>query len=166
MAQNTRRLSPIDRHRAELEGIAAAYFPGEPAFSHTLKTVLGNLSDDEIVVAGVPCFRAMRARLGILLVTNVGLLWVKQSFVRRSRRAVRLDYEDLAQLKCVHGRCPHHAAELQAFRSTGTERKAEPDEWFAIETKDRESFRVLIHMLERQVGSILEVDLPWINAES
>lgn len=93
-------LSPDARHRAQLAGVAEAYFPNvKDAWGHTLKLVERELRPEENVHAAIGCFHDATLRLGLLFVTNARLLWTKQSFFRRRPRYVTIWYDDLVGIE-------------------------------------------------------------------
>jgi hypothetical protein len=99
-AVSNRALSAEARHRAQLAGVAEAYFPQvKDAWGHTLKLIGAVLLPEENVVAAIGCFDGGTIRPGLLLITDLRLLWTKQSFLRRRPRYVSIRYDDMASLE-------------------------------------------------------------------
>jgi hypothetical protein len=140
-------LSPEQRHHAQLVGVAEAYFPNEPAFSHTLKTLPPLLRDDEDVLAGLPGFRARRSSVGILFATSGALIWLKQSFLRRHPFSLRIEYSQIDRVQ-VAQQNPRRRR-LDVFTQTGS---AAPVDWFSFRRRDWPSLDALTSVLRRQLG--------------
>jgi hypothetical protein len=150
------RLSDADRHRAQLIGVAEAYSFSDPAFRHTLKTAVPLLRPEENVLAGVVCFRGYRPRLGLLLVTDQALLWVKQSFFRRHARAARVAFADLSRLRVFHSESDRIQVETFHAAVDGSVRRGP---WFSVERSEEETLAAVCRVLRRLLGRRLENQL-------
>jgi hypothetical protein len=153
---NVRRtLSDAARHQAQLVGVASAYSFDEPAFRRTLKATVPHLEPVEDVLAGYLCFRGWRPRLGILFVTSDALLWVKQTFVRRKARAVRIPFCSLRRVRA--STAGGSRLQLHTYQAASDEGDEEAGEWFSAEQMNADSFFATCRVLQRLLRDRFEM---------
>ena len=96
------RLDPTQRHRAQIDGAVEAYIPQwREAYGHALKKVLPTFLEEENVLVVTQCFRGWGLRQGLLFITDLRLVWTKQSFVRRHPNIATIAYAELDRLELL-----------------------------------------------------------------
>jgi hypothetical protein len=136
------------RHEAQVAGVIDAYLSGV-SYAHwrTLAAIKRELRPDENLHAAGSCFWRGGLRIGLLFITDQRLIWIKQAYIRRRPRTVRLPY---GELRKVEGYFETDDKWSYLVASWVDDRR--PAEKFSLTPWSTEQFEFIRPVLARELG--------------